>query len=58
MWKLDSDRTLLPSDGNPTTQIRRSATVERQVDLRAVGQSSDEWSDRAESVSERTQAGE
>lgn len=58
MWKLDSDLTLLPSDGIPTTQIRRSATVERQVDLRAVGQTSDEWSDRAESVSERTQAGE
>lgn len=57
MWKLDSDLTLLSSAGNTTIQIRRSATLERQVDLRAVGQTSDEGSDRAQSVSERTQGG-
>lgn len=58
MWRVDSDLTLLPPHGNTTTHIRKSATLVRQVELRGVGQTSDEWSDRGESVSERTQGGE
>lgn len=55
--ELDTELSLLPPDGNTTTQIRRSATLEGQVGLHHIVQTSDEWSDRAESVSERTQGG-